>query len=47
MNAWDMCTDAPPTMILHSIKICNICNVCNCMRTLLFLELISSEKIIL
>ena len=42
----DMCTDAPPTMILHSIKICNICNVCNFMRTLLFLELISSAKMI-
>ena len=41
----DMCTDAPPTMFLHSIKICNICNVCNFMRTLLFLELISSAKI--
>ena len=32
----DMCTDAPPTVILHSIKICNICNVCNFMRTLCF-----------
>ena len=42
----DMCTDAPPTMILHSIKICNICNVCNFMRTILFLELIGSAKII-
>ena len=36
-----------PTMILHSIKICNMCNVCNFMRTLLFLELISPAKIIL
>ena len=43
----DMCTNAPPTMFLHSIKICNICNVFNFMRTLLFLELISSAKIFL
>ena len=41
----DMCTDAPPTMILHSIKICNICIVCNFMRTSLFLEVISLAKI--
>ena len=40
----DMCTDAPLTMILHSIKFCNYCNVCNCMLTLLFLELISPAK---
>ena len=40
----DMCADAPPTVILHSVKICNICNVCNFTRTLLFLELVSSEK---
>ena len=40
----DMCTEAPPTVILHSIKICSICNVCNFMRTLLFLKLISSAK---
>ena len=33
-------------MIMHSIKIWIICNICNCMRTLLFLELISSAKII-
>ena len=35
------------TMILHSIKIWIICNDCNFMRTLLFLELISSAKIFL
>ena len=40
----DMCTDAPPTMFLHSIKICNICNVCDFMRTLLSLELITPAK---
>ena len=32
----DICTDAPPTMILHSKKIWIICNVCNFMRTLCF-----------
>ena len=36
-----------PTMIMHSIKIWIICENCNFMRTLLFLELISSAKIIL
>ena len=43
----DICTDTPPTTILHSIKICNICNVCNFMRTLFYLELTSSGKIFL
>ena len=32
----DMCTDAPPRMFLHSIKIWITCNVCNFMRTLCF-----------
>ena len=27
----DMCTDAPPTMFLQKVKICNICYVCNSM----------------
>ena len=33
-----------PTMILHSIKICNICNVCNFCAELLFWNVLREEE---
>ena len=41
-----MCTDAPPTLILHSIKIWNICYVCNLIADIIVFRIEKScEKI--